>query len=47
MDITKKKRATFSSQGLYSAQNPFLENETSYPVEPYGCMRHETRFVRL
>ena len=25
----------------------FLKKETSYPLEPYGCIRHKTRSMEL
>ena len=43
--LQKRNEQPFLVRRLYSAQNPFLKNETSYPLEPYGCTRHKTHFM--
>lgn len=45
--VTKKETSThFQSKDLTQSKTRFLlGNETSYPLEPYGCTRHKTRFT--
>lgn len=45
-DLNKKETSThFQFKDLTQSKTRFLlGNETSYPLEPYGCTRHKTRF---